>query len=44
VKYDLKIQRSAQKSLAKISEPFKTNIINRIYALADDPYYNAKNW
>ena len=42
MKYDLKIHKSAQKSLAKISEPFQTKIINKIYELANDPYYNAK--
>ena len=42
MKYDLKIQKNAQKSLSKISEPFQTKIINKIYALANDPYYNAK--
>ena len=42
MKYDLKIQKKAQKSLAKISEPFQTKIINKIYTLANDPYYNAK--
>ena len=42
MKYDLKIQKNAQKSLATISEPFQTKIINKIYTLANDPYYNAK--
>ena len=42
MKYELKIQKNAQKSLAKISEPFQTKIINKIYSLADDPYYNSK--
>jgi len=42
LKYELKIQKNAQKSLAKISEPFQTKIINKIYSLADDPYYNSK--
>ena len=41
MKYTLKIKRSAQKSLAKISEPFQTRIIDRIYELANNPYYNA---
>lgn len=42
MKYDLKIQKNAKKSLAKISEPFQTQIINKIYALASDPYHNTK--
>ncbi|WXT99616.1 MAG: hypothetical protein Ctma_0320 [Catillopecten margaritatus gill symbiont] len=42
MKYDLKIQKNAKKSLAKISEPFQTKIINKIYALANEPYYNTK--
>ena len=42
MKYDLKIQKNVQKSLAKISEPFQTKIIDKIYDLANDPYYNAK--
>ena len=42
MKYNLKIQKNAQKSLSKISEPFQTKIIDKIYALANDPYYNAK--
>ena len=42
MKYDLKILKSAQKSLAKISEPFQSKIIDRIYNLADNPYHNAK--
>ena len=28
--------------MARISEPFQTKIIDKIYALANDPYYNAK--
>jgi hypothetical protein len=32
LKYNLKIQKNAQKSLAKISEPFQTKIINKILA------------
>jgi mRNA interferase RelE/StbE len=42
LKYDLKIQKNAQKSLSKISKPFQTKIIDKIYALSNDPYYNAK--
>ena len=42
MKYGLKIQKNAQKSLAKISEPFQTKIINKIYNLANNPYYNSK--
>ncbi|VVH65468.1 hypothetical protein BSPLISOX_230 [uncultured Gammaproteobacteria bacterium] len=42
LKYNLKIQKNAQKSLAKISEPFQTKIINKILALADNPYCNTK--
>jgi mRNA interferase RelE/StbE len=38
----LKIQKNAQKSLSKISEPFQTKIIDKIYDLVNDPYYNAK--
>ena len=42
LKYNLKIQKNAQKSLAKISEPFQTKIINKILALTDNPYCNTK--
>ena len=42
MKYELKIQRNAQKSLSKISEPFQTKIINKIYNLSNNPYYNSK--
>ena len=42
MKYDLKIEKNAQKSLARISEPFQTKIIDKIYALSRNPYYNAK--
>ena len=28
--------------MAKISEPFQTKIIDKIYDLANVPYYNAK--
>ena len=42
MKYELKIQKNAQKSLAKISEPFQSKIINKIYSLVNDPYYNSK--
>ncbi len=42
MKYNLKIQKNAQKSLAKISEPFQSKIIDKIYTLANDPFYNAK--
>jgi len=41
LEYELKIQRTAQKSLSKISEPFQTKIINKIYNLSKDPYYNS---
>jgi mRNA-degrading endonuclease RelE of RelBE toxin-antitoxin system len=39
LKYNLKIQKNAQKSLAKISEPFQTKIINKILALTDSAYF-----
>ena len=42
MKYELKIQKNAQKSLAKVSEPFQSKIINKIYDLANNPYYNSK--
>ena len=42
MKYDLKIHKNAQKSLAKISEPFQTKIIDKIYTLANAPYDNTK--
>ena len=42
MKYKLKIQKNAQKSLAKVSEPFQSKIINKIYDLANNPYYNSK--
>ena len=41
MKYDLTIEKSAQKYLAKITEPFQSKIIDKIYALANDPHYNA---
>ncbi len=42
MKYNLQITRNAQKALAKIAEPFQTNIIEKISALANDPYCNTK--
>ena len=42
MKYKLKIKKNAQKSLAKIAEPFQTKIINKIYDLSENPYYNTK--
>jgi mRNA interferase RelE/StbE len=42
LKYELQIERSAQKSLAKISEPFQTKIIGKIKKLSDDPYQDSK--
>ena len=42
MKYNLKILKSAQKSLSKINEPFQTKIIKKIYSLAENPYHNAK--
>ncbi len=42
MKYKLKITKNAQKSLSKIDEPFQTKIINKIYFLGNNPYYNAK--
>ena len=40
--YEIKITRKAQKELAKISEPYQTKIIDKIYSLQNDPYYNCK--
>ena len=42
MKYDLEITRNAQKSLAKIPEPFQSKIIDKIYSLAENPYFGAK--
>ena len=42
MKYKIQIQRNAQKSLAKITEPFQSKIIDRIFNLQNDPYYNSK--
>jgi mRNA interferase RelE/StbE len=42
LKYDLEITRNAQKSLAKIPEPFQSKIIDKIYSLAENPYFSAK--
>ncbi|MDA3939245.1 MAG: type II toxin-antitoxin system RelE/ParE family toxin [Spirochaetia bacterium] len=36
--YDLKIKRKAQKSLAHISEPFQTKIIESMRKLSANPY------
>jgi mRNA interferase RelE/StbE len=35
--YSILIERSAQKSLAKISQPFQNRIIEAIQSLADNP-------
>lgn len=35
--YSISIERPAQKSLAKISQPFQNRIIDAIRALADNP-------
>ena len=40
--YEIKITRKAQKELAKIPEPYQTKIIDKIYSLKNDPYYNSK--
>jgi mRNA interferase RelE/StbE len=42
MKYEITIERRAQKALAKISEPHQTSIIEKIRELADNPYQNAK--
>jgi mRNA interferase RelE/StbE len=42
LKYILNIEKTAQKSLAKIPKPFQTNIINKVYELANNPYKNSK--
>ncbi len=36
--YDIQIKRKAQKSLAKIPEPFQENIITAIQSLATNPH------
>ena len=36
--YEIQIRRKAQKSLAKISEPFQSNIIESINSLAHNPH------
>ena len=42
MKYVLKIQKNAKKSLLKISEPFQSKIIDKIYTLENNPYHNTK--
>ena len=41
MKYNLQITKNAQKSLSKISEPYQSRIIDKIYDLANNPFYNA---
>ena len=36
--YNIKIRKKAQKSLAKIPNPFQSNIIKKIRELAQNPY------
>lgn len=42
LKYFLKIQKNAKKSLLKISEPFQSKIIDKIYNLENNPYLDTK--
>jgi len=43
VNYELKITRTAQKSLAKIEKKFRDKIIEKIYELQKDPYKMQKS-
>ena len=36
-KYVIKIEKKAGKYLEKLSEPYRTSIINSIYSLSDNP-------
>jgi mRNA interferase RelE/StbE len=38
----LQITKNAQKTLSKIPKLFQLQIINKIYDLANNPYYNTK--
>jgi len=40
VSYNIKIKKKALKALAKIPEPFRSNIINAIQQLARNPFPN----
>ena len=40
MKYEIKIRKKAQKSLAKIPSPFQSNIIEAIKQLAETPFSN----
>ena len=40
MKYEIKIRKKAQKSLAKIPPPFQSNIIETIKQLAETPLSN----
>ena len=42
MKYEIKITRNVQKSLAKIEKKFRDRIVEKIYELQEDPYKNAK--
>ena len=40
-KYVIKIEKKAGKYLEKLSEPYRTSIINSIYSLSDNPRLNG---